>query len=46
MEDSPIVRCKGRPNQTIIQTIKRDLEVNGLSMTKSMTIHYDIVWSM
>lgn len=32
MEDSPIARGRGRLVKTIGQVVKRDLEINGLSM--------------
>lgn len=32
MEDGLIVRGSGRPKKTIVQTIKKDVEANGLSL--------------
>ena len=46
MEDSPISRVGGRPRKTITETIKRNLEFNGLSIDNwawFMLGHNDVV---
>ena len=41
MDDSPIAKCRGRPRKTIRETIKKDLDVNGLNINM---IYDRILW--
>ena len=46
MEGSLIVRDRSRPRKSIGETIKRDLDINGLNVNIIVRGHYAIISSM